>query len=219
MLSATELNLQTDETETRGIAELGLALIDRAFHPIAMDEGAASILSAIPSECRSGDAAFVPQKLPPVLLDHVRLMGVKEAASKEVHFIAANHCYSARASVMQSGKPPAAGPWILLRFERDLEGSEALAELSTTCGLTEREKEALGAIAIGLTSKEVAHRMNISPSTVKAFLRLIKIKTGARNRADLVAKLLDPRHRSGQRKEEAAPPLRAMAAGASTFDY
>lgn len=200
-----DLDLPRNEMGARRIAELGVALFDRACHPIAMDDGAASILSAISNESRCGDAFSPSEELPRSLIEHVRLVGLDEPALKEVRFIAAEHCYSARACLIQSGKAAIAGPWIVLRFERDAQASDALAELSITCGLTEREREALSAIAIGLTSKEVAQRMKISPSTVKVFLRLIKIKTGARNRADIVARLLDPRDRSGHYQDFGGP--------------
>jgi DNA-binding CsgD family transcriptional regulator len=51
--------------------------------------------------------------------------------------------------------------------------------------------EALIGVAMGLTSKELATRMNISPNTVKAFLRLIMIKMGVTTRAGIVGKLFD----------------------------
>lgn len=196
--------MRMDGFGTSGLAEQGFAIIDRGCQPIAMDAGAASILSAASDVSRGGDAASTPDRLPPAVLEHVRRMGLHDPASKEVRFIAANHCYTARACVMQSGDTATSGAWIALRFERDAERSDALAELSMTCGLTDREREALSAIAIGLTSKEAAHRMNISPATVKVFLRLIKLKTGARNRADIVARLLDPRDRSGRYHEAVA---------------
>lgn len=196
-----------DEFEASATAELGFALVDRALRPIAMDEGAASILSAISDANCACDAGCTLQRLPLEILEQIRVTDIPEAAEKEMRFISANQCYSARVCLMQSGESAVPGPWIILRFERDAETTDALAELSMTCRLTDREKEALGAIAIGLTSKEVAHRMNISPSTVKAFLRLIKIKTGARNRADIVARLLDPRDRSGHYQDAISPLL------------
>jgi DNA-binding CsgD family transcriptional regulator len=44
---------------------------------------------------------------------------------------------------------------------------------------------------MGLTSKEVATRMNISPNTVTAFLRLIMVKMGVTTRSGIVGKLFD----------------------------
>ncbi|MDX2150299.1 MAG: antitoxin Xre/MbcA/ParS toxin-binding domain-containing protein [Bryobacteraceae bacterium] len=56
--------------------------------------------------------------------------------------------------------------------------------------LTDREQEALRGIALGLTTKEIALRMNVSPSTAKALIRLILIKMGVSSRAEVVAGLL-----------------------------
>ena len=42
----------------------------------------------------------------------------------------------------------------------------------------------------GLSSKEIANRMNVSPNTVKAFLRLIMIKTGVSSRSAVVGKIM-----------------------------
>ena len=56
---------------------------------------------------------------------------------------------------------------------------------------TEREQEALRGIAMGLTNKELAQRMNIAPNTVKTFLRLVMVKMGVARRTGVVAKLLE----------------------------
>ena len=42
----------------------------------------------------------------------------------------------------------------------------------------------------GLSSKEIANRMDVSPNTVKTFLRLIMIKMGVSSRAAIVAKVI-----------------------------
>jgi DNA-binding CsgD family transcriptional regulator len=42
----------------------------------------------------------------------------------------------------------------------------------------------------GLSGKEMAIRMNISPNTVKAFVRLIMIKMGVSSRSAIVARAL-----------------------------
>lgn len=179
------------EFTPRRTAELGLALIDPAFGSIALDEGAASMLSAIAAE-GPANGGISPQGLPPALMEQVRHAGLLEKGSNETRFIAGNQCYSARAHLMQSADAAPPKPWIILRLQRGAYAIDALAELGMTCGLTDREMEALRAIALGLTGKEVAQQMHISLSTVKVFLRLIKIKTGARNRANVVARLLSP---------------------------
>jgi DNA-binding CsgD family transcriptional regulator len=42
----------------------------------------------------------------------------------------------------------------------------------------------------GIRNKEIANRMNISPHTVRAFLRLIMIKTGVSSRSAIVGKIM-----------------------------
>lgn len=56
--------------------------------------------------------------------------------------------------------------------------------------LTKREWEAVQLLVQGLTSKEIASRMGISPNTVKVFLRLAMVKTGVSTRSGIVGKLL-----------------------------
>ena len=43
---------------------------------------------------------------------------------------------------------------------------------------------------LGLSSKEIASRMSISPNTVKAFLRVIMVKMGVTSRSGVVGKIL-----------------------------
>jgi DNA-binding CsgD family transcriptional regulator len=80
---------------------------------------------------------------------------------------------------------------LALHLERCQSGPYALDELSSEYRLTDREREALRGIALGLTTKEVAERMNISPNTVKAFLRLIMLKMSVNTRAGITAKLFE----------------------------
>jgi DNA-binding CsgD family transcriptional regulator len=57
--------------------------------------------------------------------------------------------------------------------------------------LTPRETEAFELFMKGLGVKETAARMKISPSTAKAFLRMITIKMGVSGRAKMMANLLN----------------------------
>lgn len=57
--------------------------------------------------------------------------------------------------------------------------------------LTRREGEALAMCLRGHGTKEIAHEMGISVSTAKSFLRLVCIKMGVSNRAEILSKVLD----------------------------
>ena len=65
-----------------------------------------------------------------------------------------------------------------------------MGKVSQHFNLTHREREALEYLLQGLSSKEIANRMGISPNTVKTFLRLIMIKTGASSRSAVVRKVM-----------------------------
>src|SRR5260370_33454564 len=72
-------------------------------------------------------------------------------------------------------------------------GPSRLVPLSQVCqqfNLTQREQEVLEYLLQGIRNKEIAKRMNLSPNTVKAFLRLIMIKTGVSSRSAIVGKIL-----------------------------
>src|SRR5581483_9086523 len=65
----------------------------------------------------------------------------------------------------------------------------AISEIAVRYGLTEREQETLSGICTGLSNKELAVRMQISPNTVKAFVHIIMLKMGVATRAEIAARI------------------------------
>ena len=68
-----------------------------------------------------------------------------------------------------------------------------LADLSTVAAqfhLTAREQETLLFLAEGMTSKEIANQMGISPHTVSAFFRLIMSKMQVSTRSGIIGKIV-----------------------------
>jgi len=74
-------------------------------------------------------------------------------------------------------------------LERVSSPEVTLYGISKKYNLTTREREAMGHLLRGLTSKEIAQEMNISPNTVKAFLRLVMTKMGVSTRAGLIGRV------------------------------
>ena len=56
--------------------------------------------------------------------------------------------------------------------------------------LTDREQETVQSILQGLTNKEIAQQMEISPNTVKAFIRLVMVKMKVSTRSGIAGKIV-----------------------------
>lgn len=67
--------------------------------------------------------------------------------------------------------------------------------------LSPRERSALQAVFEGLTNKEIAQRLDISESYVKALLQQLFDKTGVRSRSQLVRIALENREKFGLRDD------------------
>lgn len=62
----------------------------------------------------------------------------------------------------------------------------APAGLADVSGLTEREREVLALVGMGLSNEEVARRLVVSPLTAKTHVSRAMVKLGVRDRAQLV---------------------------------
>jgi len=191
-----KLNLPTPIT-----ADVGLVLMDLSLNLIACDRGAASILNYA---SQSGASPGGLANLPTELLDMLRNRQPNDSSPLKTHIRIGLCEYVCRAYFVEGPEGVFVQPILALHLERDLSASDAASEVGSRYNLTEREMEALKGILIGLGSKEVAERMNISPNTVKAFLRLIMIKMGVTTRAGIVAKVLQNRATPEEREAAAA---------------
>jgi DNA-binding CsgD family transcriptional regulator len=92
------------------------------------------------------------------------------------------------------------GRWVTVRASRLGEDVAVSIEPSTaaeradlvgrSAGLSGRETEVLGALASGLTSPEIAGRLYLSEHTVNDHVKAVLARTGARNRQQLLARIL-----------------------------
>jgi len=98
--------------------------------------------------------------------------------------------YFCRAFLVDSCAEDPSHPSIAVLLERGPSGMVPLSQASRQFNLTQRERETLEYLLYGLTSTAIANRMSVSPNTVKAFLRMIMIKTGASSRSALLVKII-----------------------------
>ena len=127
------------------------------------------------------------------LAERIRSVILNNGASTQLHatkeFISGKRHYLWRAFDLESnGKNPGV-PVQAILIERAQHGSALVSRMIEQFHLTCREAEAVKVLLEGLSSKEIAKRMRISPNTVKAFLRLVMIKMGVSTRSGITGKV------------------------------
>ncbi len=167
-------------------AEEGIALVDGNFRLIAISNEAEPILHTIGGSFGGSNGKA---SLSPNLLD--RLNARSELNSAPILLTARGREYSCRVFELGAWSDDITPPVLVLHFKQEKSVVETVFQVGEEYHLTDREQEALIGVAMGLSSKELAVRMNISPHTVKAFLRLVKIKMGSSTRAGIVGKLIE----------------------------
>lgn len=165
----------------------GIILVDSNSTVVAMDAGAEAIIR----DLRKGlDSSGRDHELPRQIRSYLESRSGDDWCGMELTLSTGGHEYSCRAFIVKA-EDGISAPVVALHLRREVLLVDAVHQIASEYHLTDREQQALVGIARGLSSKEVAAQMKISPNTVKAFLRLIMIKMGIANRAGLVAKLLD----------------------------
>ena len=168
-------------------AAAGFLLLDSSLRPLSFNTEAIRVLGYpdTPANVRRPDV-FLAGKI------RARLMS--ESASREsplvAEFRSGRRRYSCRAFLVDAYANGSSHARIAVLLERSPSGLIPLSHVAQQFHLTRRERDALEHLLQGLSSKEIASRMNVSPNTVKAFLRLIMIKMGVSSRSAIAAKVV-----------------------------
>lgn len=174
------------------LVEEGMVVLTMSLELIGADEGATAILSRsnLDDPSLDDEKVCIPDEIREIL-GRNRFENNNDALISKMHFRTGKEVYNCRVFVMQPNDLEDGQPMLALHMQRDTSVPNAIEMVSSQYHLTDREQEVLRGIAVGLTSKETAERMNISPNTVKSFLRIIMIKMGAATRSGIVGKLLE----------------------------
>ena len=164
----------------------GFILLNHSLCPLAFNTSALQIL-AFPTD---------PSKIHQPLLfirDKVRFWLLKSNGQSEPSFVheivSGQRTYSCRAFRCDCQIGPSEPMSYVVLLERLSHGPEGLTSLIGHFGLTPRELQTVSLLIEGLTSKQIASRMNISPNTVKAFLRIVMFKMDVATRSGIVGKV------------------------------
>ena len=125
------------------------------------------------------------QSVVPKNLSSFRSSSVSELVSGKRRYICRTFCLDS------ATKDPAVGRTFALILERPNRVLRIRLGAAQQFGLTGREIQTIEFLAQGLTSKEIASRMKISPYTVKAYIRQIMFKTDTSTRSGIVGTILN----------------------------
>lgn len=172
-------------------SDSGFLLLDSEFNLIASNDPALRIL-CFPSEASriKQPRTLLADRVRTSLIDHQqrdRKVFVREVQSGKRRYV----CKTFQISYNNGHATPQTAFAVLL--ERGAAGSMSSTELSERFALTQRECETVEYLLQGLTSKEIAVRMKISPNTVKAFLRLVMVKMKVSTRSGIAGKVTGSR--------------------------
>ncbi len=168
-------------------SDAGFLLIDSSLRPIYANLDAVRILS-YPTTPKTSKAAMqvVKKRVNSLLRGHLPSLGCPSL----VELSSGKRRYLLRAFYLDSHIKYPLQPAYALLIERGHHVLLELAHVSNQYNLTNREIETMRLLLGGLTSKEIASRMKISPNTVKVFLRLIMLKMGVTTRAGIIGKFV-----------------------------
>ena len=176
----------------------GLLLIASDLKPMYANTEAMQIL-AYPETSKSMNSSngFLIHKIRSVLLANGNgAHGNGTHPAFPAKFISGRRSYLCRPFSLKShssySSNTGAYPAFAVILERSGPKSLDACQVAARFGLTQRERETLQYLMQGLTNKEIAQRMNISPNTVKAFLKLIMMKMGVSTRCGIVGKGVGP---------------------------
>ena len=165
----------------------GLVLVGSNFQPIYANAEARQIL-AYPDGFTPNEAGFLSDRIRSLLLTNGN--GSPPVLASE--FTSGRRRYLCRAFCLSSSPDDSLNhPAMALLFERSRPTSFAV--VAAQFHLTRREQQTLQYLAQGSTNKEIARQMNISPNTVKAFVKLMMMKMGASTRSALIGSVLNLR--------------------------
>jgi DNA-binding CsgD family transcriptional regulator len=177
---------------SHNFSDVGFLLLDGYKRLIFANDEVVQILtypSAMPARNSHGIVnKLVREKLYPMLHGEItrrQIQTVCEYQSGRRHYVCRVFGVTSRPGYRDQDQD------IAVLLERISRPALDIDKIQRRFGLSKREQEALGHLAKGLTTKEIALRMEISPNTAKVFLRMVMIKMGAQNRTSVMSKIIE----------------------------
>jgi DNA-binding CsgD family transcriptional regulator len=165
-------------------AGVGFLLADVNLKPLYANGAAVQILGYGSAGAAAQGAEFLQERIRSILRAERFALECSTTS-----FLSGRRRYVCRPFLLES-RQNHARPMVALVLERCPREGLDLSEASRLYHLSRRERETVQHLMHGLTTKEVAECMNVSPNTVKQFVRLIMTKMGVTTRSGIIGKLL-----------------------------
>ncbi len=173
---------------TDGDSAAGLLLLDASMHPLYTNGEAMCILS-YPEESRTA------HHLRDFVWEEIRLPSPGKATVPRTPsartFLSGRRHYLCRVFVLEHDSKNLTAPALAVLLERSHAIAADVNQAAGEFHLTDRERQTVKLLFEGLTSKEIAARMGISPNTVKVFLHLVMVKMRVTTRSGIAGKILE----------------------------
>lgn len=165
----------------------GFVLADRSLKPIYANDSAFHILNySNESQAATEWAASLQERLRIIL----QVTRCTTESFPLTPFVSGRRRYVCRSFLLEVREGDTRPPLVALLMERPAQQQAGLFEANRRFHLSPREYETVQHLTQGLTTKEIAQRMNVSPNTVKQFVRLIMSKMRVTTRSGILGKLL-----------------------------
>lgn len=170
--------------QARVPSSTAMVLVDSGGRPLYYNLEAIAVLSyARQGKDRQKMSNFLPLEIRSLFCDR----GANQTGTTE--FTSGRRRYLCRSFALNSCSSVRSERITVLLLERESGKARNFSAVAERFRLTLRERELVGLLTLGLTSKEIAGRMNISPNTVKTFFHLVMTKMGVSTRAGIVGKI------------------------------
>jgi DNA-binding CsgD family transcriptional regulator len=166
---------------------IGFVVTDLGMRPIYFNNAAVATLH-YPNDL-DPDAADNAAALQARLRSILDVGRIREG-TLSTFFASGRRRYTCRSFLLESCDDRTRSAVVAIVLERQRHDPVELTELGRRFHLSQRESETVQHLIHGLTTKEVAQRMGVSPNTIKQFIRLIMIKMGVTTRSGIVGKLM-----------------------------
>jgi DNA-binding CsgD family transcriptional regulator len=188
-----------EQARPTAACDTAMFVVDFSLKVVACDRAAARMIRLPNGPAPAGMSAA---RLPDELANLLRGRNAPDIAAMKAHCRVGETDYAVRAFIVNPHGGQLMKSLIVLHLQTEALMDDA-AQIAARYNFTHREGEAFAGILAGLSTKELADRMNVSPNTIKAFVRLIMIKMGVTTRAGIISAILRSRTTAAQFAERA----------------